>query len=137
MVDRLDARWENAAIHRLNRSRTISIMCKPVEGTTDALFRQLRGSIEALELPERYTLEWGGEFEAATEANTKLMSNMPVAFACMFFISVMLFNNLRQPLIIFLGLPLALVGVAAVAVDCQQTVWIYGHAGVPESSAEC
>ena len=113
VADRLDARWENAAIHRLDRIRTISIMCKPVEGTTDALFRQLRGSIETLELPERYKLEWGGEFEAATEANTKLMSNMPIAFVCMFLISVMLFNNLRQPLIIFLGLPLALVGVAA------------------------
>ncbi len=42
----------------------------------------------------------------------KLMAKVPLAFSIMFFISVMLFNSLRHPLIIFLGLPLALVGVS-------------------------
>ena len=40
------------------------------------------------------------------------MAKVPLAFAVMFFISVMLFNSLRHPIIIFLGLPMALVGVA-------------------------
>lgn len=112
VIDQVQLHWEEAAIHRLNRIRTISISCKPIAGTTDSLFRQLRAAIEAIPLPDRYTLEWGGEFEAATEANAKLMSNMPIAFVLMFVITVMLFNNLRQPLIIFLGLPLAVIGVA-------------------------
>ena len=41
------------------------------------------------------------------------MSKVPLAFSAMFFISVMLFNSLRHPIIIFLGLPLALIGMAA------------------------
>lgn len=41
------------------------------------------------------------------------MAKVPLAFAIMFFISVMLFNTLRHPIIIFLGLPLALIGVVA------------------------
>ncbi len=40
------------------------------------------------------------------------MSKVPIAFAVMFLISVMLFNTLRHPIIIFLGLPLALIGVS-------------------------
>lgn len=105
--------WEDPVIHRLNRIRTLSVSCKQVRGTTDALFRQLCKPIEDIELPAGYWLEWGGEHEEHIEANQKLMSNVPIAFTAMFLISVLLFNTLRHPVIIFLGLPLAVVGVTA------------------------
>ncbi|MDD5728925.1 MAG: efflux RND transporter permease subunit [Victivallales bacterium] len=104
--------WEDPVIRRLNRMRTMAVSCKPLSGTTDALFRRLRPQIEKIPLPPDYMLEWGGEYEAAAEANGKLMSKVPLAFTAMFMISVMLFNTLRHPLIIFLGLPLATIGVA-------------------------
>ena len=104
-------RWENPVIHRLNRNRTITVSCEQVNGTADALFRELRPAIESIPLPEGYALNWGGEYESSTEANQKLMAKVPLAFAMMFFISVMLFNTLRHPIIIFLGLPLAIIGV--------------------------
>ena len=103
--------WETPVIHRLNRKRVLRVSCKQRTGTTDGLFRQLRPCIERLKLPEGYTLEWGGEHEEQVEANAKLMSNVPLAFTAMFLISVVLFNTLRHPLIIFLGLPLSVVGV--------------------------
>ena len=105
--------WEDPVIQRRNRMRTITVSCQQVEGTADALFRELRSGIEAIELPQGYVLEWGGEYESSGDANRKLMSKVPLAFAVMFFISVMLFNTLRHPVIIFLGLPLALIGVVA------------------------
>lgn len=105
--------WEDPVIRRLNRIRTISVSCKQVRGTTDSLFRELREPIESIELPAGYRLEWGGEHEEHVEANQKLMSNVPIAFTAMFLISVVLFNTLRHSVIIFLGLPLAVVGVAA------------------------
>ncbi|MGL1958944.1 MAG: efflux RND transporter permease subunit [Colwellia sp.] len=104
--------WEYPVIHRLNRGRVLRIITKQKEGTTDALFHELQPLIEQLSLPDGYTLEWGGEHEEQVEANSKLMSNVPIAFAAMFFISVMLFDSLRHPIIIFLGLPLAVIGVA-------------------------
>lgn len=112
VTDRLSTSWEDPVIHRLNRKRTLSVSCKQKTGTTDALFRQLKEPLRAITMPEGYTLEWGGEHEEQVEANSKLMSNVPIAFGCMFLVTVMLFNSLRYPLIIFLGLPLAVVGVA-------------------------
>lgn len=104
---------EDSVIHRLNQKRTLRVFCKQREGTTDMLFRQLSPIIEKrLKLPPGYTLEWGGEHEEQVEANTKLMSNFPIAFAGMFLITVLLFNSLRYPFIIFMGLPLLVVGVA-------------------------
>lgn len=105
--------WETPAIFRLNRHRVLRVICKQRAGTTDGLWRQLKDSVENMKLPVGYTLEWGGEHEEQIEANSKLMANMPIAFMAMFVISVLLFNSLRHPLIIFMGLPLAVIGVAS------------------------
>lgn len=113
VIDGQGVMWETPVIHRLDRKRVIRVLCKQIEGTTDALFRQLCKPIKALELPDGYALEWGGEHEEQVEANQKLMSNVPIAFTAMFLISVLLFNSLRHPLIVFLGLPLAVIGVAS------------------------
>lgn len=113
VTDGSQTMWEDPIIRRLDRKRTLTVSCQQRTGTAMTLFEELRPQIEAIDLPPGYTLEWGGEYEKSTEANTKLMANVPIAFAVMFFISVMLFNSLRHPLIIFLGLPLALIGVVA------------------------
>lgn len=113
VVDGNDVQWESPVIHRLNRMRVLRVLCKQRTGTTDGLFRELKEPIERIGMPEGYTLEWGGEHEDQVEANTKLMANVPIAFTAMFLVSVMLFNSLRHPLIIFLGLPLANIGVVA------------------------
>ena len=105
--------WENPVIYRLNHMRILRVKCKQKTGTTNSLFRQLRQPIENVKLPEGYRLEWGGEHKDQVDANRKLMSNVPIAFMAMFLISVMLFNSLRHPLIIFLGLPLTFVGVVS------------------------
>ncbi len=105
--------WEDPVIRRLDRRRTITVSCQQRSGTAMSLFEELRPKIEAIPLPPGYHLEWGGEYENSSDANAKLMANVPIAFALMFFITVMLFNNLRYPLLIFLGLPLALIGVVA------------------------
>ncbi|MBF4390363.1 efflux RND transporter permease subunit, partial [Vibrio anguillarum] len=68
--------------------------------------------VEALELPVGYTLEWGGEFETSSEAQQGLASSIPMGYLAMFLITVLLFNSLRQPIIIWLTVPLAVIGVA-------------------------
>ncbi|MFW5734997.1 MAG: efflux RND transporter permease subunit, partial [Oceanidesulfovibrio sp.] len=112
--------WEDPIIRRLDRKRTLTVSCQQREGTAMSLFAELRPGIEAIDFPPGYTLEWGGEYEKSSDANSKLMANVPLAFSIMFFISVMLFNSLRHPLIIFLGLPMALIGVVAGLLTADQ-----------------
>lgn len=111
--DEVEPRWGTEVIHRLNRKRTVTVSCANIKGTTATLFGQLRPEIEALDFPAGVELEWGGEYENKTEANKKLGANIPLALLLMMLISIMLFNTFRHPFIIFIGLPLALIGVTA------------------------
>lgn len=113
VVSGFDTGFEDPLIRRFNRKRTISVQCDPAHGVADTLFQRLRPQIEALPRPSGYELEWGGEYESSTEATSMLMASVPLFFSLMVLIVVALFNNLRQPLIVFLTLPLASIGVTS------------------------
>lgn len=108
----LDVQTEELRIHRLDRVRTITVQADPGDNETagEALAR-IRPKIEAIPLPLGYSLEWGGEFESASEAQEALGAGLPAGFLVMFIISVLLFGHARQPLIIWLVVPMAVVGV--------------------------
>jgi multidrug efflux pump subunit AcrB len=113
VVESVETGYADSIIHRKNRSRTVTTQCDPKYGTADELFRRLRPQIEAIELPEGYSLEWGGEYEDSTDSQSKLMANVPASFLVMVLIMILLFNRLKQPLIIVMTLPMSLIGVTA------------------------
>ncbi len=113
VAPRTELAWETSIIRRRNRKRTLTVMTDPEVGNADPLFRAVRPRVEALALPAGYSLEWGGEYESARDAQASLFRLVPLYFLAMAVIVVALFNRLRQPLIIFLCLPLAVVGVTA------------------------
>ena len=68
--------------------------------------------MEAIPLPPGYELKWYGEHKDAGDANKALAKGIPFFFLMMLLTTVVLFNSLRQPLIIWLCVPLALIGVS-------------------------
>ena len=114
VVSEFSTDFEDALIQRKDRKRTLSVLADPnVFGTETAndLFKRVRPKIEAIEIPEGYELEWGGEFESSGEATQALFKSLPVGFLLMFLISVLLFNAIRGPLVIWATVPMAIVGV--------------------------
>lgn len=112
-VDRLETRWENAIIRREDRFPMIKAQCDPPAGALSApLFERLRPKIEAIELPPGYVLEWHGEYKASREANEGLATAAPYGFAAMVLAVLVMFNAFRQTAVIWLTVPLAVVGVA-------------------------
>ncbi len=105
---------EELQIHRRNRVPTITIWAEPGadETATDALAR-IWQPINDMPLPAGYKLEWGGEYENAGDAQKALGKGLPAGFLVMFIISVLLFGRARQPLIIWVIVPMAVVGVVA------------------------
>ncbi|WDT87427.1 efflux RND transporter permease subunit [Alteromonas sp. 009811495] len=108
----LELMTEEMRIHRKDRVRTITVEAEPGENETAAkALARIRPVIEGITLPPGYSLEWGGEFESSSEAQQALGAGLPAGFLVMFIISVLLFGHARQPLIIWLVVPMAIVGV--------------------------
>jgi multidrug efflux pump subunit AcrB len=111
VVTKVETRWEPPLIHRRNRQRVMTVQCNPRAGLADPLFQRLRPKIEAISLPAGYSLEWGGEYEQSEKGRAPLRKAFPICLLGMFLIIVWLFNSIRRPLIIFLCVPLAIIGV--------------------------
>jgi len=58
-----------------------------------------------------YYLSWAGEIEDSSESTKQLASSVIVFFGMMILVVIFLFNAFRQPLIIWLTVPLAIIGV--------------------------
>lgn len=65
---------------------------------------------EKVKLPEGYYITWGGQFENLQKASARLMIVVPGALALIFVILFMTFGSMRQALLIFTGVPLAVTG---------------------------
>ena len=106
--------WEDPLIIRKNRKRMLTVFADPDllgEETAATLQKRLQPQIEAIELPPGYSLEWGGEYESSADAQASLFTTMPLGYLFMFLITVFLFNSVKEPLIVWLTVPLALIGV--------------------------
>lgn len=111
VVSSAEVVWEDPVIMRRNRFPTLTVHADPRTGLPSELFQRVRPKLEAMELPPGYSLEWGGEFEDSTRARASLARPLPYVLALMVFICVCLFNSIRATLLMWLIMPLAIIGV--------------------------
>ncbi|WP_319410297.1 efflux RND transporter permease subunit [uncultured Cohaesibacter sp.] len=116
VVHSIDLAWEDPLIMRRDRKRTIQVWADvaPNSGTSSLeLFGRLKGKVEALQLPQGYELTWGGEYDNQSKATAAVFANVPLGVLVMFAITVMLFNSFKQTIVVWLTVPLAIIGVTA------------------------
>ncbi|WP_170444650.1 efflux RND transporter permease subunit [Ruegeria arenilitoris] len=112
MVDGFQYKALNTLVHRRDRVLTVTVGADIPAGLTAAqVHSEIRDAIEDMELPLGYKLEWGGEFEDSGKAQASLGKQLPLSLLIMVLISVLLFNAIRQPVIIWLLVPMSVNGV--------------------------
>jgi len=65
---------------------------------------------DQVKLQAGYWTTWGGQFEQLQSAAQRLQIVVPVALLLVFTLLMMMFNNLRDGLVVFTGIPFALTG---------------------------
>ncbi len=60
-----------------------------------------------------YFMAWSGEAEDSSDATTQLAASIPTYFGLMVLVVIFLFNAYKQPAIIWLTVPLSMIGVTA------------------------
>ena len=112
MIDGIDWEVQDTRIHRRDRLPTLTVIGNiPSDVTATEARNDIVETIEAMPLPVGYRMEWGGEYESSLDAQSSLATQLPMSFLIMFVITVLLFMALRQPLIIWLLVPMSVNGV--------------------------
>jgi len=106
-----DTVYDDSRVWRRNRKKTITVHCDQRKGVASVVLNRIWPKIKEIELPPGYFVERGGEYQDSVEAQEALASSIPLFGAIMILIVIFLFNALRQPLVIFLTVPLAIIGV--------------------------
>ncbi len=108
----IDVCWEDPVVRRYNGQRAMKAQCNNVWGATAEEVRQaIMPAIDTITLPEGYAYKWLGEYRASSQSTKYLFGSLPWAIVMMIAILIMLFRDFRKPAIIFLCLPLAMIGI--------------------------
>ncbi|MEO6755485.1 MAG: efflux RND transporter permease subunit, partial [Chthoniobacteraceae bacterium] len=88
----------------------VNLKTRDVEGFVRAAEQQIKTEVK---LPENYMVEFGGQFKNLQEARARLAVVVPSALVLIFILIFLAFGSLRQALIVFSGIPLAVTGGVA------------------------
>jgi len=100
-----------ATINREWGRRLMRVQCNVVGRDVSSFVAEAKARIdENLLLPEGYVLEWGGQFENLQRAKIRLGLLVPLTLGLVFILLYFSLNSLRDVLLIYTGIPFAVVG---------------------------
>lgn len=100
-----------SSITREQGKRRAAVMINPRGRDTEGFVKEAQKAVaEKIKLPTGYYLEWGGTFRNLQQAKSRLLVLAPLALLLVLMMIYTAFKNVTQTAIIFLCIPLALVG---------------------------
>jgi len=98
-------------ISRENGKRRIVVQANVRGRDIGSMVRDAQAQISArVTLPPGYWIAWGGQYENLIAAKNRLLVVVPLCFAAIFFLLFMALGSVRDALIVYSGIPFALVG---------------------------
>ncbi len=88
----------------------VNLTTRDIEGYVRAAEQSIR---EQVKLPDGYLVEFGGQFQNLQEARARLAVVVPSALLLIFVLIFLAFGSLRQALLVYSGIPLAVTGGVA------------------------
>lgn len=100
------------SIRRLNGQRTVTVTANAAQDfNPNTISTTLEEQLANENFPAGVTLQFGGEQEETVATFNELYQSMFISVILILLILVVEFNSYRQPAIIFLSIPLSLIGV--------------------------
>lgn len=97
-------------INRESGKRHVIISANVVDRDLGSFIADVQQNAQQLNLPAGYWLEYGGTFEQLESASKRLMIVVPVTLLLILMLLFSVFNSLKDALLIFTGVPMALTG---------------------------
>ena len=114
VVHRFDIEFEDPVIMRRDRVRTVMAMTDEDQMgtlTTAAVLQSFKAEVEAIKLPEGYSMHWGGKHETSMDALTAIGEKLGGGYIVMILITILLFSSFKDAAVIWTVVPFAIIGV--------------------------
>ena len=85
----------------------VNLNTRDIEGFVQNAQRKIK---EQIQLPENYLVEFGGQFKNLQEARARLAVVVPSALILIFILIYFALGSLKQALVVYSGIPLAMTG---------------------------
>jgi len=100
------------SINHRNGDKVVVVNSAIVKGANlQKILTEFNSQIETIKLPQGFSIGVGGEVEDIDRSFREIFLSMILAIILISFILVLQFNSFKQPFIILLTLPLAIIGV--------------------------
>ena len=107
--------WEESVVWRVNGQRTIEAECDPdyeqYDATPAKVLAEIKDEIEAIPLPDGYSMRWVGEQELQGDAIGNLLKYLPITIFLILGILLLLFNNWKKVILILICFPFVFCGI--------------------------
>ena len=110
----------------------LTVHADPRTGLPSELFNRVRPKIEDIKLPSGYRIEWGGEYEDSAGPAPAWSGRSPRSWRSWFSSCVCLFNSIRTTLLMWLVMPVAVIGVTTGLLLAGMPFDIHGPARNPQ-----
>lgn len=96
---------------RENGKRSVVVTANVRDRDIGSYVTEAQNQIEKeVKIPSGYWIDWGGTFEQLKSASKRLQIVVPVALLLVLILLYAMFNNIKDGLIVFTGIPFALTG---------------------------
>ena len=108
----MNLQWEDPVITHYNGVRSHSVMGHPYKGyMIEEAREQLASVVNQWELPEGYSIRWGGEKYATDLSISNLLHSYPLVILLMLAILVAITRRFRTSFLLILSVPFIFVGI--------------------------
>jgi len=109
-VARIESATGPNQVSRENGKRRVVVTANVRGRDIGSFVAAATAAIEAVDIPAGYWLDWGGTFEQLESALARLRIVIPMSLLLVFILLFTTFNNVRDGLLVFTGIPFALTG---------------------------
>ena len=134
VTDSLRLGWDESVVVRYNGQRAMEAECDPNTDLYDAtpakVMAEIKDKVEAIALPEGYSMRWVGEGELQDEAIGGLMKYVPITIFIILIVLLLLFDNWKKVVLILLCFPFAFCGITPALLAFRQPFTFMAIIGV-------
>ncbi|MGQ9472255.1 MAG: efflux RND transporter permease subunit [Candidatus Aminicenantales bacterium] len=116
-------------IERRDRERVITVSAGIADRDMGSVIDDVRKGLRAIPIPRDFTISFTGDYEEQQKAFRELLISIMLAIFLIYMVMAMLYESLRDPLIVMFSIPLAVIGVVVILILTGTTFNVQTYIG--------